>query len=90
MVVDKQLVTIGSFNVNNVSAYASLELNVDIDNREFAQHTQSVMDTIIVNDCIEIKESKRKTSFLSRFAEKVSYETVRLLINLATFYFKPE
>ena len=29
-VVDGDMVTIGSFNVNNISAYASLELNLDV------------------------------------------------------------
>jgi cardiolipin synthase len=29
-VCDSEIVTIGSFNVNNISAYASLELNLDV------------------------------------------------------------
>ena len=32
-VCDREFVTIGSFNVNNISAYASLELNLDVKSR---------------------------------------------------------
>jgi len=31
-VCDDQWMTVGSYNVNNLSAYASIELNLDVDN----------------------------------------------------------
>ena len=45
--VDNHWVTIGSYNVNNVSAYASMELNLDIRNKPFALSIQKELDTII-------------------------------------------
>ena len=50
-VADGDMVTIGSFNVNNISAYASLELNLDVKSKEFASHIHEVMDKVIANDC---------------------------------------
>ena len=35
-VYDRAWATIGSYNVNIISAYASLELNIDINNSKFA------------------------------------------------------
>src|SRR5207342_2493673 len=43
--------TVGSYNVNNVSAYASVELNVDVQNELFASAVEDALDRIIDQDC---------------------------------------
>jgi cardiolipin synthase len=92
MVVDDRWVTIGSFNVNNISAYASMELNFDVRNKPFASLVQNTMNTIIENDCISItkKNPVLTASPFKQFIQKFSYELVRLVLNLSTFYFKQE
>ncbi|HEU4633711.1 MAG TPA: phospholipase D-like domain-containing protein [Flavisolibacter sp.] len=92
MVVDGRWVTIGSFNVNNVSAYASIELNLNIRNRRFASSVQSRMNAIIEKNCIEVTERNfiSNAGFLKRFLQKSAYELVRVILNLSTFYFKHE
>ena len=37
--------TVGSYNINNISAYASLELNMEIRNNSFALHTEKVLES---------------------------------------------
>lgn len=54
---DNRWVTIGSYNLNNISAYASLELNLDIRNKPFAQHVETVLENIIRTGC---KKSRLK------------------------------
>jgi cardiolipin synthase len=92
MAVDDHWVTIGSFNVNNISAYASMEMNFDVRNRPFAYSVQQLMDSIIEKDCIQVtkKSPVFNTSFLRKFAQKSSYELIRVILNLSTFYFKQE
>lgn len=92
MVVDNRWVTIGSFNVNNVSAYASMEVNFDVRNKAFASSVQKTMDTIIENDCIHVTKTSPvfKTNLLKQFIQKSSYELIRVILNLSTFYFKQE
>lgn len=92
MVVDEHWVTIGSFNVNNVSAYASMELNLDVRNKSFALSTQKLMNSIIANSCVQVTEKNFITNatFFKRFMQKTSYEIVRVILNLSTFYFKRE
>ena len=34
-VCDSEWITIGSYNLNNISAYASIELNLDVHNADF-------------------------------------------------------
>lgn len=92
MVVDDHWVTIGSFNVNNVSAYASLEMNFDVRNRPFASSVQRLMNSIIEKDCIQVtkKSPVFNTTIFRNFFQKSAYELIRVLLNLSTFYFKQE
>ena len=89
-VVDDRWVTIGSYNVNNISAYASLELNLDVRNRPFAKTVQTEIDKVISNDCIRITKENFATNatLLKRFLQKTAYEFIRVALNLSTFYFK--
>lgn len=92
MVVDKHWLTIGSFNVNNISAYASMELNLDVRNRNFATSVQQELDRIIAADCIRVTEKNfiSNVTFFKRFLQKSAYELIRVVLNLSTFYFKHE
>lgn len=92
MVVDNHWVTIGSFNVNNVSAYASMETNFDVRNKPFATTVQKLMDSIIQQDCIQVtrKSPVFNASLVKKFIQKSSYELIRVILNLSTFYFKQE
>ena len=91
-VADNEIVTIGSFNVNNISAYASLELNLDIKNKEFGFYIQQVMDDIIANDCQHITKETHalSTNIFRRLWQRISYTLVNWITTLFTFYFKQE
>ena len=89
-VCDNKWLTVGSYNVNNISAYASIELNLDVYDPVVAEQTNEMLQTIIKQDCIPITREwleKRKNIF-QRFIEWTSYEIVRFLFYLFTFYFK--
>ena len=89
-VVDEKFVTIGSYNINNISAYASIELNIDIKNENFAKEVNQNLDTIIKDNCIQITtEIYHKTNTIfKQFYHWVSYRIFRIVFFLFTFYFK--
>jgi cardiolipin synthase len=89
-VCDGQWLTLGSYNVNNISAYASLELNLDVHNPEFAMHVGQKIEAIIQNDCKKItrEEYESHTTLLSRFLQRSAYDVFRFSLFLFTFYFK--
>jgi len=89
-VSDHKWVTIGSYNVNDISAYASVELNLDVRNEEFATIVQKRLLEIIQNDCVEVTEQSYVTRYnvFARFYQYLSYWIVRMLYYLFTFYFK--
>jgi cardiolipin synthase A/B len=87
---DGRFVTVGSYNVNNISAYASIELNIDIQNNRFAEGVEQTLERIMQNDCIRIteKEFERHNTFFKRLWQRLCYEIIRLIFFLFTFYFK--
>ena len=91
-VVDEHWVTIGSYNVNNISAYASMELNLDIRNRPFARQVQQILDGIIMADCVQVvqRDVEKKGNWFNKLIQRSSYEFIRLVTNLSTFYYRPE
>lgn len=91
-VADEEIVTIGSFNVNNISAYASLELNLDIKSPAFGSYIREMMNNIIIKDCQQITRENyiSSTNFFRRIWQKTSYLVVNWLLTLFTFYFKQE
>ena len=89
-VCDDQWMTIGSYNINNISTYASIELNLDVRNPGFAVHVRKTLEEIITNDCIRIttEHQTRKKNFFRQFIRWLSYQFIRIVFYLFTFYFK--
>lgn len=87
---DDRWATIGSYNVNNISAFASIELNLDVQDREFAKDLRLRLDEIIQTDCQAITEDTYRTGYsvFSQFGQWLAYNSVRLLFYLFTFYFR--
>ncbi len=87
---DSRWVTVGSYNVNNLSAYASIELNLDVYGRRFGLSTEQALEQIIRENSVPIKEAEfvRRTHFLKQFYRWLSYQAIKAAIFLFTFYFR--
>jgi len=89
-VCDGKWLTLGSYNVNNISAYASVELNLDVLNEAFAAETEKLLLSIIEKDCVQItaEQLHKKNTWLKKLVHWGSYEFIRILFFLFTFYFR--
>ncbi len=89
-VCDEQWITVGSYNINNISAYASIELNLDVRNPVFAKNCRQILQQIIDEDCIRItpEQHERTNNIFKQFIRWVSYQFIRSLFYLSTFYFR--
>ncbi len=89
-VADGKWLTVGSYNVNNISAYASVELNLDVRSDVFAKQVENELSAIVSNDCIPVTQDVlfKTRNIFSRFIRWLSYEFIRLMIFVFTFYFK--
>jgi cardiolipin synthase len=89
-VADGNFVTVGSYNINDISALASIELNVDIEDSLFAESTERILKNIIENDCERVRplEILKNQKTYEKILQWFSYELFRLIFTLFTFYFK--
>lgn len=87
--MDDEWLTLGSYNVNNISAFASIELNLDVEDRRIATEMRHAVDQIITNDCRPVvKEDYYLTKNpFKMFLYYLSYRAVHLIFFLFTFYF---
>ena len=86
---DNEWVTAGSYNVNNISAFASVELNLDINNTTIATEMNDRFEAIINNDCKRITPAEFATTsnLLKQFYYYLSYRLIHITFYLFTFYF---
>jgi cardiolipin synthase len=89
---DGKWMTIGSYNLNNISAYASIELNLDVRNQPFVSATRDQLENIICDDCTEITAAQYQanTGRLKRLWQYCCYKLIKTTLYLFTFYFKRE
>jgi cardiolipin synthase len=83
MTVDGQWATIGSYNLNYLSHYLSIELNVDIKDKAFAGVFDSHLRQII-EKCMPVRaeDLRKQESFLGKMKMRLGYVTYKLLMNV--------
>ncbi len=87
---DNRFVIVGSYNINNISAYASVEMNLDVMNNSFATAATQELEQIIANECklLTAREFALKFNLFQKIWQYTCYQVIRLIIFLFTFYFK--
>ena len=86
-VIDNQWTTIGSFNLNNLSSFASIEMNVAIDSVAFATDYLAHLDEIIAQcERITPETLKLTDGLTSKFNNWVSYWISRTVEIIITYF----
>jgi cardiolipin synthase len=87
---DDAWITGGSYNMNNISAFASVELNLEVNNAETAREVNNQLQMIIDNDCLKINKEEyyAGNNTLRRFFYFLSYKATHIIFFLFTFYFR--
>ena len=82
--VDGTWCTIGSYNLNHLSDYGSIEMNADILNSRFVRSFEAILLGIIEKDCrqINFREYSRRKTRISRLADWSSYQAIRFLMRI--------
>lgn len=85
-VIDEYWTTIGSFNLNNLSSYGSLEMNVEINSTVFSEMYRDHLNQIIAKcQRITLEDLEIKNNVLIKFTNWFSYYSTRL-IELVVIY----
>lgn len=82
--VDGKWSTIGSYNMNHLSDYGSIEMNVDILDKCFAKQFEELLLEIIKKDCrqVTVEEYIYRKTWFSRLSDWFSYQMIRTMIRL--------
>lgn len=86
--IDEQWVTIGSFNLNSLSALSSIELNVEVLDTGLVQELKQHLESIIENGCKRIDYTiyQKENTWKKRFVNTTVYYLTRVfMMGLAIF-----
>jgi cardiolipin synthase len=85
-VIDGYWSTIGSFNLNNLSSYGSLEMNVEVLSSSFSTLFQEHLNDIIAQcQSITPESLKTKTTIMTKFINLISYAITRIVELIVTY-----
>jgi cardiolipin synthase len=89
-IIDSKWVTIGSFNLNFLSAFESVELNLEIVDSAFATSFRSALTGIMEDDCAKISpfDFEKKYTFIHRITDWVAYQTLRYTMRFPLLFAK--
>jgi cardiolipin synthase len=83
-IVDGKLSTIGSYNLNHISDYGSIEMNIELLDDSFTENFERILLEIIRNDCRQVtfEEYLRRKTIISQFTGWISYQMIRILMRI--------
>ncbi len=85
--IDKGWSTIGSFNLNYLSAYGSIEMNTEINSQQFSKRLYThLMDVIEQSEEISHETLKIRNGIYTRFQNWLAYRLVRIVLIIATYF----
>jgi cardiolipin synthase A/B len=82
--VDGKWCTLGSYNLNHLSDYGSVEMNVDILDSSFTEGFEKILLRIIKNHCRQItfRDFLLKKRWITQFSGWISYQMIRLFMRI--------
>jgi len=85
LIADKKIISIGSYDLNNLSTLSNIELNVDIPGEHIAATLQKELEKIVANDCrrVTLEELYRRTNLWKRIWHWTCYQVVKSFFALA-------
>ena len=82
--VDGKWCTIGSYNLNHLSDYGSVEMNADILDTQFSGQFEDLLMEIIETDCrqVTLEEYIQHKTWHTQLSGWLSYQMIRILMRL--------
>ncbi len=83
--------TLGSFNMNDLSMYTTLEANLDVEDAGIARAVRTEQERVMREECRAITAAEvRRTGLLPRFGQWCAFQLLRLSNSVVTFYYRRE
>jgi len=86
-VADNQWAAIGSYDLNNLSRYSNIEVNVEILDKSFVSNFQNGLNAIIAEHCEQVIQDSymKKITWMTRLSNWLSYQFLRVVFRLSLF-----
>ncbi len=83
MAVDNDWVSVGSYNINHLSRFSSIETNLEVKDENFSRKVKQELEDVI-NNCkkITLSENEKRTNPFEKFLYWFSFHLVRILFSL--------
>ncbi len=90
MIVDHKLLMIGSYNFNALSDYASLELNITVEDQQFSKDVIQKINAKLAGNTETISplEFQKKYLLILQVFDWFNYQIIRMMLRI-TFWFTP-
>jgi len=87
LVADEKLVSIGSYDLNNLSTYSNIEFNLEVDNSAFAREIRGELENVILPQChaVTMTELESRFSVFQQFRLWYSYRLLKIMFVLAVW-----
>jgi len=82
MLVDRNWATIGSYNLNFLSHYISIELNADVQDPDFISEFSGHLDQIMRNDCETVVSDLENKKRFGKLKMLLAYNALKLIRGL--------
>ena len=88
-VIDGKWTTIGSFNINNLSSFGSIEMNVEINSTSFSEKYLLHLNKIMSQCTLLTAETlKKRDGMFARYSNLLSYLFIRFIVIIMTYFTK--
>lgn len=83
-VADGYWTTIGSYNLNSLSDYGSLEANVEVFDKDFAAETEQLLQCYVQTGCIQVSKEQylKNKNVFQQFGRWFSYVLIRMSLRI--------
>jgi cardiolipin synthase len=86
MVIDNEWSTIGSFNLNHLSSFGSIEMNAEINSQKFSEKLYThLMGIIEQSEKITVETLKIRNGVFTRLKSWFAYRLVRIALIIVTY-----
>lgn len=85
-VVDNNWATVGSFNLNHLSAYGSIELNIDVPDETFVKGFREHLKSTIETGCEQAFPEKQNNHWTARLKRWFAYQLTRTSIKMMVIF----
>ena len=88
LIADKKMILIGSYDLNNLSTYTNIELNLDIAGETLAGAFQHELEKVTADDCrlVTTEELYRRNNLWRRFKYWSAYQIVKSFFVMTTWF----